>query len=77
MEFEIVEEQIDAQEDQLCKQVCAKADYIDGLIDKFLDESPEKALAFLSAIEVAANSFLMDEFLNKVIPSEGGPLGTQ
>lgn len=69
MDFEIVEEQIDAQEDQLCKQVCKKADYIDGLIDKFLDESPEKALAFLTAIEVAANSFLMDEFLSAVMPN--------
>lgn len=59
VEFEIVDEVIDQQEDQLCKQVCQKADYIDGLIDRFLDEDPAKAMAFLECIEAAAKGFIV------------------
>lgn len=60
--FEIVDEAAeDAAEDAVCKQVLYKADYIDGLVDKFLDESPLKALAFVTALESAALDFIAEE----------------
>lgn len=62
-EFEIVDiEAEDAAEDAMCKQILYKADYIDGLIDKFLDESPQKALAFVTLLESTAMDFLAEEF---------------
>lgn len=62
-EFEIVDVRAeDAAEDAMCKQILYKADYIDGLIDKFLDENPAKALAFVTALESAALDFIADEF---------------
>lgn len=61
-ELEIVDvEAEDQAEDAVCREVCTKADYIDGLIDQFLDESPQKALAFVTAMEAAAHHFLREE----------------
>lgn len=60
-EFEIVDIQAeDAAEDAMCKQILYKANYIDGLIDKFLDESPQKALAFVTLLESAALDFISE-----------------
>lgn len=61
-DFEIVDIAAeDAVEDAMCKEICAKADHIDGLIDQFLDHSPEKALAFVMALESAASAFVAED----------------
>lgn len=66
-EFEIVDiEAEDAAEDAMCKQILYKADYIDGLIDKFLDESPQKALAFVTFLESAALDFIAEELVTSL-----------
>lgn len=60
-DFEIVDIAAeDAAEDAMCKEICFKADTLDGLIDQFLDESPAKALAFVIALEAAAQKFIED-----------------
>lgn len=61
-DFEIVDiEAEDVAEDAICKEVCAQADFIDGLVDKFLDESPQKALAFVTHLKAAASDFIREE----------------
>lgn len=58
-EFEIVDSQAeDLAEDALCKEICTKADIIDGLIDQFLDVHPAKALAFVTALLDTALKFV-------------------
>lgn len=58
-EFEIVDIAAeDAAEDAVCKEICIKSDNIDGIIDQFLDESPQKALAFVTFLEAATQKFI-------------------
>lgn len=62
-DFEIVDAIEDAAEDAVCKEICTKADYLDGLIDQFLDENPQKALAFVCYLEAAANEFIKEDLM--------------
>lgn len=58
-EFEVVDIAAeDAAEDAVCKEICIRADNIEGLIDQFLDENPQKALAFVGVLEAAAQKFI-------------------
>lgn len=61
-ELEISADQaLDIAEERTCKEICSKADYIDSLIDQFLDESPYKALALVSRLEAAAHEFIDED----------------
>ncbi len=63
-DFEIVDNAAEDQaEDAVCKEICIKADLLDGLIDQFLDENPHKALAFVCYLEAAAQEFLREDLV--------------
>lgn len=73
-EFEIIDIAAeDAAEDVMCKEICATADYIDGLVDEFLDVHPAKALAFVTHLKAAAQEFMREEFVKTFEVSTDGP----